>query len=176
MKDNEKRPPHDPHDHHDLHDPHDPPPGDPECDRRKKKKEKKHRRRRGPVLFLILIIIILLALIYFFRDGLGLGGNGKGTGSGDSTSETASDPSQSSEISSEQNADVTEIRIEQEAIYIGSELCKDENDLKEKITAAGKGKKYVLIHDTAIKETYDKVKPMLLELKDALELEIDFNE
>lgn len=169
MKDNEKRPP---------HDPHNPPPGDPECDcKKKKKKEKKHRRRRGPVLFLILIIVILLALIYFFRDGLGLGGNGNGTGSGDSVSDTSSDPSdQSSEISSEQSSDITEIRIEQEAIYIGSELCKDENDLKEKITAAGSGKKYVLIHDTAIKETYDKVKPMLLELKDALELEINFNE
>ncbi len=168
MKDKEKRPP------HDNHDPHDTPPGDPDCDcKKKKKKERKHRRRRGPVLFLILIIIILLALIYFFRDGLGLGGNGRGTGSGDSVS----DPSeQSSKISSEQSSDVTEIRIEQEAIYIGSELCKDENDLKEKITAAGSGKKYVLIHDTAIKETYDKVKPMLLELKDALELEIDFNE
>ncbi len=161
MNDKEKRPP---------HDPHNPPPGDPDCGcKGKRKKEKRHRRRRGPVLFLILIIIILLALIYFFRDGLGLGGNGKGTGSGDSTSDTSSD-------SSGQAENITEIRIDDKVIYIGSERCTDENDLKEKIIASGKGKKYVYIHETAIKETHEKVKAVLLDLRDALELDIDFNE
>lgn len=143
----------------------------------KPRKEKKRRRRPGLVLFLILLIVILAALIWFFRDGFGLGGSGSGSGT-NNNSEGASNTvsSVNSDSSPDRNLEITEIRIVENDIYIGSEKCADENDLKEKLTALGRDKKYKVIHDTAIKETYDKVKTVLLELKDSLGLEINFNE
>lgn len=162
MSDKEKHGPHDdPHHEHDHHDDH-------------KKKKKKRRGGGGLVLFLILLLIILLALMWFFRNGFGLG---QGTGdSNTGTNDSSNTTSSSSNISAEPVSDVTEIRIDQNDIFIGSEKCADEQDLKNKITDAGSGKKYKLEHKTAIEETYNKVKQVLLELKDALNLEIDFNE
>lgn len=145
---------------------------------KKPRKEKKRRRRPGLVLFLILLLVILVALIWFFRDGFGLGG-GNGTQSGtNNNSEGVSNTvtSDTSESAPDKSLEITEIRIVENDIYIGSEKCVDENDLKDKLTALGKDKKYKVVHDTAIKETYDKVKTVLLELKDSLGLEINFNE
>lgn len=145
----------------------------------KPKKEKRRRRRPGLVLFLLLFIVILLALIWFFRDGFGLGGGsgGRGTPSGtNNSSNTSSSSADSSDASSDNVSEITEIRIVENDIYIGSEKCADANDLKDKLTARGKDKKYKLVHDTAIKETYDKVKEILLGLKDSLGIEVDFNE
>ncbi len=143
----------------------------------KPRKEKKRRRRPGLVVFLILLIVILAALIWFFRDGFGLG-KGNGTQSGNNNSEGVSNSVTSDASSSEpdKSLQITEIRIVENDIYIGSEKCVDENDLKDKLTERGKNMKYKLIHDTAIKETYDKVKNVLLELKDSLDLDINFNE
>lgn len=145
----------------------------------KPRKEKKRRRRPGLVLFLILLIVILCALIWFFRDGFGLGG-GSGSGQSGTNNDSSGTPSavtsDTTSSAPDKNLEITEIRIVENDIYIGSEKCADENDLKDKLTALGREKKYKLIHDTAIKETYDKVKAVLLELKDSLDLDISFNE
>ena len=156
MKDNEKRPapPPPPHDDHHDH----------------KKKKKKHGHA-GLILFLVLIIIILAALIWFFRDGLGFG-----KGNGDDPGNSGNSQSSTSETSSDFVSDVTEIRIDQNDIYFGNEKCDSTDALKDKITAAGSGKKYKLEHKTAIEETYNDVKKVLVELRDALDLEIDLNE
>ncbi|MDE7229763.1 MAG: hypothetical protein K2N56_04715 [Oscillospiraceae bacterium] len=154
-------------DHHDDHE-HD------HDHKKKKKKEKRGRRHGGLVLFLLLALIILIALVWFFRNGFGLG-PGTGDQTGTSNPSDASTPV-SSDNSTGYNSDITQIRIEKNDIYIGSELCADENVLKERVIAAGSGKKYELVHDSAIKETYDKVKQVMLELKDALDLDVNFNE
>lgn len=156
MKDNERHPA-------------PPPQGDPHRDDHGHKRKKK---RRGGViiLFLVLIIIILVALIWFFRDGFGLG---KGN---DDQGGTSNQSSSSETNSSDFVSDVTEIRIEQNNIYFGTEKCENTDALKDKITAAGSGKKYKLEHKTAIEDTYNTVKNVLIELRDALNLEIDFNE
>lgn len=155
MSDKEKHGPHgDPH--HDDHD-HD-------------HKKKKKRGRGGLVLFLLILLVILLALMWFFRNGFGLGkGDGGNSDAGGSGTSSVSD------TSSDFNSDITEIRVDQNDIYFGSDKCADENDLKEKITAAGEGKKYKLVHETALEETYNKVRQVLSELKDVLKLEVDFN-
>lgn len=158
MKDNEKRPappppPHD--DHHDY-----------------KKKKKKHGHA-GIIILLVLIIIILAALLWFFRDGLGFG---KGNGDDSGNSGSGNSQSSSSDTSSDFVSDITEIRIEQNDIYFGDKKCDSTDALKDKITAAGSGKKYRLEHKTAIEETYNEVKKVLVELRDALDLEIDLNE
>lgn len=161
MKDNEKRPaPPPPH-------------GDPHHDDHGHNHKKKKKHRGGVIiLILVIVIIILAALIWFFRDGLGFGkGNDNDSGNSGS-SNSISDSSNSSDFVS----DVTEIRIEQNDIYFGSDKCADTNDLKDKLTSAGSGKKYKLEHKTAIEETYNEVKNVLIELRDALDLEIDFNE
>lgn len=168
MKDKEKHAHHDDphHDHHDEHE-HD---HDHEHDHKKKKKKK--RGSGGLVLFLVLLLIILLALMWHFRDEFGLG---KGSGDKTGTDDTSTSTVNSSDTTPEFNSDVTVIRIEQNDIYFGSEKCADIDELKEKITAAGSGKKYKL-EQTALEDTYNKVREVLLELKGALDLEIDFGE
>ena len=151
MNDKERRP--DPNDHHDDHHDH---------------KKKKKKRRGGLILFLLLIIVILLALLWFGTGGFGL--MGKNNSANNNTSNSEND------ANTDFNSDITEIRIEQNDIYLGSEKCVDVNDLKEKITSAGSGKKYKLEHKTAIEDTYNDVRNVLTELRDALDLEIDLNE
>lgn len=163
MNDREKHPHPDHHDEHEHEHDH----------KKKKKKEKRGRRHGGLVLFLLLALIILIALVWFFRNGFGLGA---GSGDGQSGTNPSDTSSVSADNSSAQNSDITQIRIEKNDIYIGSELCADENVLKERVIAAGSGKKYELVHGSAIKETYDKVKQVMLELKDALDLNVNFNE
>ena len=118
----------------------------------------------------ILAIVLLAgaAFFFFFRLlGNGGGGSGEGTSPGISTSkhiEPESDPAE--------NAQIAEIKIEEDKIYFDGELCADENDLKDKITAMGTQKEYCFIHDKAIKATYDQVNAVLLDLKDALDITV----
>lgn len=118
-----------------------------------------------------ILAIVLLAGAAFFFDfkllGNGGGGSGEGTSPGISTSkhiEPESDPAE--------NAQIAEIKIEEDKIYFDGELCADENDLKDKITAMGTQKEYCFIHDKAIKATYDQVNAVLLDLKDALDITV----
>ena len=149
-----------PHDHHE-----------------KPKKEKRRKRHGGLILVLILIIVILILFLLLFNPfgwGGGSGffgnkGNESGDNTGSSTSSVISDTS--SEIS-----DTVIIRISENTITIDDEECADENALKEKVIAINTAKKYELDHSTAIKETYDKVKAVLTELQDALNIEVNYNE
>ena len=155
MNDNERRPAPPPHDDHHDH-----------------KKKKKKNKRTGIILFLVLIIIILVALIWFFRRGFGLGGSGSGNDSGNS----GSTPEVSStDTNSDFDPDITEIRIDEENIYFGDEKCADIDDLEQKITNAGSGKKYKLNSDKAIQSTYKDVEDLLIKLRDALDLEVDLS-
>lgn len=135
------------------------------------KKEKKPKKRRKGLLFLIIVLIVVIAALGLWK-GLGLGaGSGGGSGSGDSS------PSDSEVVStSEDSGGVSVIRIAENDIYLNDVKLADTAELKEKITVAGNGKSYKLVHDTAIKDTYDKVKDVLSEVQDALKLEIDYNE
>lgn len=163
MKDDKKHTPHpdDPHnDHHDDD---------------KKKKKKKKRGKGGLIIFLLIIIIILIALIVFGKGGLFGGGDGNGSGDNAKDNSSYSSQNSSNESSSDFVSDVTEIRIDISDIYFGDEKCTDVEDLKNKIVNAGSGKKYTLNHETAIEETYNEVRKVLTELKEA-DLGIDFSE
>lgn len=136
----------------------------------KKEKKPKKPRRKG-LLFLIIVLIVVIAALGLWK-GLGLGaGSGGGPGSGDSSSGDSEVVS-----TSEDSGGVSVIRITENDIYLDDVKLMDAAELKEKITAAGNGKSYKLVHDTAIKDTYDKVKNVLSEVQDALKLEIDYNE
>lgn len=161
----------DPHENRDPHDPHDHP------DPHKKPKKEKRRRRHGGLIFTLILIITILILILVLFNPFGWGdGSGFFGGKGDSSGESGgSSSSSSSEISSE-ISDTVVIKIDENTITIDGKPCADENALKEMITAIGTSRKYSLDHSTAIKETYDKVKAVLVELQDALGIEVDFNE
>lgn len=148
---------------------------DPHEKHEKPKKEKRRRRHGGLIFILILIIIILILILVLFNPFGWGGGSGFFGGQGDNSGNSGSSSSSSSEISSE-ISDTVIIKIDENTITIDGEPCADENALKEKITDIGASKKYSLDHSTAIKETYDKVKAVLVELQDALGIEVDFNE
>lgn len=135
------------------------------------KREKKPKKHRKGLLFLIIVLIIVIAALGLWK-GLGLGaGSGGGSGSQDSSASNSEVVS-----TAEDSGGVSIIRITENDIYLDDVKLADAADLKEKITAAGSEKSYRLVHDTAIKDTYDKVKDVLSEVQDALKLEIDYNE
>lgn len=160
----------DKHDHHDNREHREPPHEEHE------RKPKRRRRRHGGLILILLLIIIILILILVLFNPFGWGGGSgflgnSGSNSGDNSSTVSVESDTSSEVS-----DTIVIKIDENTILIDGEECADENALKEKITDIGTTKKYELDHSTAIKETYDKVKNVLTELHDALNIEVDYNE
>ncbi len=156
-------------DHHNRHDnrDHKEPPHE-----ERGKKPKRRKKHGGFILILLLIIIILILIIVMF-DPFGWGG---GSGFLGSSGGNSADNSSSSAESDSDVSDTIVIKIDENTILIDGEECADENELKDKITDIGTDKKYELDHSTAIKETYDKVKSVLTELQDALNIEVDYNE
>lgn len=151
-------------DHHDHHE--------------KPKKEKRRKKKHGGLILVLILVIIILLFVLLLFDPFGWGGGSgffgnKGSESGDNTGSTTS--SVISDTSSEMS-DTVIIRISENTITIDGEECADENALKEKVIAISTAKKYELDHSTAIKETYDKVKAVLTELQDALNIEVNYNE
>lgn len=151
---------------------------EPPHDHHEKPKKKKHRRRHGGLILVLILIIVILILFLLLFNPFGWGGgsgflgnkgNESGDNTGSSTSAVISDTS--SEIS-----DTVIIKISENTITIDGQECADENVLKEMVIAIGTTKKYELDHSTAIKDTYDKVKSVLTELQDALNIEVNYNE
>ena len=135
-----------------------------------------------------LVLAGLLALVLgfgAFGPGFG-GGNGDGTGSGTSSPDAAafapssvssvsvsSVPSSASapdEASTERQVSV--IRIEGNEIFFDDTLCADENELRDLILPLGADRTYEFYYNDAIKGTYDKVRTVLTELSEALDLTI----
>ena len=124
--------------------------------------------------------------------GLGFGGgNGDGTGAGTSSPEAAasapssvssgsvSSVSVSSAPSSASAPDeapaepqISVIRIEGNEIFFDDTLCADENELRDLILPLGADRTYEFYYNDAIKGTYDKVRTVLTELSEALDLTI----
>lgn len=121
--------------------------------------------------------------------GLGFGGgNGEGIGSGASSPDAAAAaPSSVSSVSissvpssasasatDETNAEpqVSVIRIEGNGIFFDDTPCADENELRDLILTLGTGRTYEFYYNDAIKGTYDKVRTVLTELGEALDLTI----
>lgn len=146
-----------------------PPPED-----HKHKHEKRHRRgpRLGTIILLLLVLAVA-AVVILWQNGLIHIGKEAGQGAGEGgTSVVSSAPeSTASEVST-----VVEIKIDEEKIFLdGTEVASAE-ELKNKITEIGDKKSYVLVHETAIKATYDDVKAVLAELERALSIKVDYNE
>lgn len=148
----------------------------------KEKKAPKEKRRRGgrgaAVLILVgLIIIALLVIVFFDPFGWGIGlGNGSGNIFGGSGNNSAATDDAGSPADDEPETNIVVIRIDTNDIYLDDELCADADELKEKITVIGTEKEYELIHDTAIKSTFDEVKKVLSDLEDALGITVNYNE
>lgn len=120
------------------------------------------------ILLLVLLLAIIIGVLFFtgiLGGGFGLGGGG-GSGSSDGASDTSA---------AEETSNIISIRIEENSIYFGDELCTDKDELKKKIIDTGNTKEYELIHDNAIKSVYDEVIEVLSELETALELKINYN-
>lgn len=145
----------------------------------KPKKEKHHRRRHGGLILVLILIIVILILFLLLFNPFGWGGGSgffgnKGNESGDNTGSSTS-----STVISDTSSEVSDtviIKITENTITIDGQECADENVLKEMVMAIGTNKKYELDHSAAIKETYDKVKTVLTELQDALNIEVNYNE
>lgn len=155
---------------------HEPPREEPPHGKKPKREKKRGRRHGGLIIVLLLIIIILILLLVLFNPFGWGGGSGFGFGKGNNSSDEGSGSSVNLPDSSGAVSDIVTIEIKDNSITIDGEACADENVLKDKVTDIGTAKKYVLIHDTAIKETYDKVRAVLVELRDALGIEVDLNE
>lgn len=124
--------------------------------------------------------------------GLGFGGgNGDGSGSGpDASSPDAAAVAAPSSVSSVSASSVpalasapasdetpaelqvSVIRIEGNQIFFDDTLCADENELRDRILPLGAERTYEFYYTDAIKGTYDKVRTVLTELSEALELTI----
>lgn len=127
----------------------------------------------GAGAFAVGSVVVIAAIAGGVGIGVGFGGgNGDGSGAGSRSSTTIS--ASASDISaSSQEDQVVKIRIEKNDIYFEEELCKDVEDLKQKIIDYGTTREYVFIYEKAIKATYDEVNEVLAELEDALGISIN---
>lgn len=151
-----------------------PPPPQPEDHKHKHKHEKHHRRGPRPgTVILLLLVIAVAAVVVLWQNGLIHIGKEAGQGAGEGgTSVVSSAPeSTASEVST-----VVEIKIDKEKIFLDGKEVANAEELKNKITEIGNKKNYVLVHETAIKATYDDVKSVLTELERALSIKVDYND
>lgn len=137
-----------------------------------------HRRRRGggAVVVIILIVIIIAAGYILWQNGFFSFGKGSGDGEGSGNAVVSDAAANSAEISAEPESTIAEILIENDKIYFDGEQVASAEELKNKITEIGDKKTYNLIHDTAIKATYDEVKAVLTELERALSIKVNYND
>lgn len=125
------------------------------------------------IVVFVLVVALIGGTVFGLKSCSTGGGSGEGIGIGAGTPATESIASGSDSPENTQAAEAkAEIKIEDDKIYFDGELCADENDLKDKITAMGTQKEYYFIHDKAIKATYDQVNDVLLDLKDALDITV----
>lgn len=153
---------------------HQPPPPPPEDHKHKHKHEKHHRRgpRVGTVLLLLLVIAVG-AVVILWQNGLIHIGKEAGQGAGEGGESVVSSVPESA---ASEETTVVEIKIDKEKIFLDGKEVASAEELKNKITEIGDKKSYVLVHETAIKATYDDVKSVLTELERALSIKVDYNE
>lgn len=149
-----------------------PPPPPPEKPKHKREKRGRRGPRVGTVILLLLILAVAAVVILWQNGYIHIGKEaGQGAGEGGTSVVSSAPESAASEAST-----VVEIKIDQEKIYLdGAEVASAE-ELKNKITEIGDKKSYVLVHETAIKATYDDVKAVLVELERSLSLKVDYND
>ncbi|MDE6733608.1 MAG: hypothetical protein K2J77_12145 [Oscillospiraceae bacterium] len=153
---------------------HQPPPPPPE----KHHKHERRRRRggRGVIVFLILLVLLIAAGYILWQNGFFSFGKGNGDGEGSGSAVVSNSAATSEEISAEPESTIIEIKIDNNKIYFdGAEVASAE-ELKNKITEIGDKKTYNLVHETAIKATYDEVKEVLVELERALSIKVNYND
>lgn len=128
------------------------------------------------ILFILIAIIIAAVLIFtgVIKINFGEGGFG-GLFPSNSSSEGSDNTSDAVNTAEAEQSNTVIIKINGSDIYIDDVICADETELKEKIMEIGTKKEYELVHDTAIKATYDNVVSMLYELEEALEIKINYN-
>lgn len=125
----------------------------------------------------IIIIVVIVLILASVGLGIGLGGFGTGDGNGDGNQvlNAFAVDKQGEEL---QDNKVI-IRVEENKIYFGEEVCTDVEDLTDrisKINAQEKNSKYIFEHENAIKATYDEVKKILVNLEETLDISIDYRE
>ena len=115
-------------------------------------------------------IAALFGVVYFFLiPNIRLGWKGNGAGKKE---EFSANESIMSQVSSSTSTEISEIRIDEDKIYLDGDLCANENILKDKIIEIGAKKEFHFLYDNAIKGTYDKVEVVLSELEDALGIKV----
>lgn len=117
---------------------------------------------------------LVIVGLFFGAKGIGFGGgNGIGIPAFNPIVETADDNTDKNDET------VAIIKVEETNITVDGEKCANVEELKDKISkinAKGEVKKYIFEHEYAIKATYDEVKKALIDLEEALNLTIDYNE
>lgn len=135
-----------------------------------------HRRRRGGAIVVFIIVLIAAAGYILWQNGFFSFGKGNGDGEWSGNAVVSDAAATSAEISAEPESTIAEILIENDKIYFDGEQVASAEELKNKITEIGDKKTYNLIHDTAIKATYDEVKAVLTELERALSIKVNYND
>lgn len=146
------------------------------------------KKKAGAAVGTLALAGILALALGSGSFGLGFGGgNGVGLGSGDAASspDAAFAPSSVSSVSASfvpssmsapgdasEEAQISVIRIEGNEIFFDDAPCADENALRDLILPLGAERTYEFYYDNAIKGTYDKVRTVLTELSEALDLTI----
>lgn len=161
----------------------------------KEKNTRASKKKKAGAAAGVLVLAGLLALALnsgSFGIGFG-GGSGVGFGSGDAASaanaapdaaasapssdaasapSAPSTPSASAPDEASAGTPVSVIRIEGNQIFFDDTLCADENELRDLIMPLGAERTYEFYYGDAIKGTYDRVRTVLTELTEALDLTI----
>lgn len=140
---------------------------------------REHRRRRGGggvIVVLVLLVLLIAAGYILWQNGFFSFGKGNGDGEGSGNAVVSNPAAISAEISAEPESTVAEIKIENDKIFFDGEQLASAEELKNKITEIGDKKAYNLVHDNAIKATYDEVKAVLTELERALNIKVNYND
>ena len=122
--------------------------------------------------------VAVIALILFLLSRLGFGfgfGSGDGLSFGQSTAQANVETKE--ETADDADKTVITIKVSEDKIYYGGELCESIDDLKERITADdAAGATFVLEQEYAIKSAMDDVKALLAELEQSLDIKVKYPE
>lgn len=135
------------------------------------------------LLILIISIVILVTSTACNKFGFGNGnGNGDGNsiGTGNKEQVNTNDVKVKTDdeiiVKNEKNTIVT-IKVEDTNIFIDDLQCTSIDDLKNtiiKLQSEDESRKYIYLHDYAIKSTYDEVKSALESLEENLNIVVEY--
>lgn len=134
------------------------------------------------ILMILGGIIVIGAVVFlgFIKGGFKLGkGMGDGEESGDFQTKVDNSKVVDPVIDNNEASSTVIIKIDENKITIDGKVCEDCDALKGEIIAKHSedtSLQYVFEHEYALKETYDAVKSILLDLEGTLGIKVNYND